>query len=87
MARTAEEAGSTQALQRVERFTSPANFARYQTMTEAHGFPYIASGPLVGSSNHAAEFFMRGSVIDLTKVHDTMPSPLSREAMGLPPVS
>ena len=26
-------------------------------------------------------------VVDLTKFHDTMPSPLSREVMGLPPMS
>ncbi len=45
---------------RVERFASPEDFARYQTMAEAHGFLYVASGPLVRSSYRAAEFFMRG---------------------------
>ncbi len=45
---------------RVERFASPEQFAEYQRMAEAHGFLYVASGPLVRSSYRAAEFFMRG---------------------------
>jgi lipoyl synthase len=45
---------------RVARFATPADFERYQRMAEAHGFLYVASGPLVRSSYRAAEFFMRG---------------------------
>jgi lipoic acid synthetase len=45
---------------RVERFASPEKFKEYQQRAEAHGFLYVASGPLVRSSYRAAEFFMKG---------------------------
>ncbi|MFO0599461.1 MAG: lipoyl synthase [Myxococcaceae bacterium] len=45
---------------RVERFVSPEKFKEYQARAEAHGFLYVASGPLVRSSYRAAEFFMKG---------------------------
>src|SRR5207249_4686459 len=44
---------------RVERFVPPAEFDRYRQIAEAHGFLYVASGPLVRSSYRAAEFFMK----------------------------
>lgn len=45
---------------RVARFATPAQFEQYKVMAEAHGFLYVASGPLVRSSYRAAEFFMKG---------------------------
>jgi lipoic acid synthetase len=45
---------------RVARFATPAQFDQYKLMAEAHGFLYVASGPLVRSSYRAAEFFMKG---------------------------
>jgi lipoic acid synthetase len=45
---------------RVERFVTPPQFAAYQKLAEAHGFLYVASGPMVRSSYRAAEFFMKG---------------------------
>ncbi len=45
---------------RVARFATPAQFDQYKVMAEAHGFLYVASGPLVRSSYRAAEFFMKG---------------------------
>ncbi|MBL9037449.1 MAG: lipoyl synthase [Archangium sp.] len=45
---------------RVERFVTPAQFETYKARAEAHGFLYVASGPLVRSSYRAAEFFMKG---------------------------
>ena len=45
---------------RVERFVSPAEFARYRELAESFGFLYVAAGPLVRSSYRAAEFFMKG---------------------------
>jgi lipoic acid synthetase len=45
---------------RVERFVSPADFARYQALAQSFGFLYVAAGPLVRSSYRAAEFFVKG---------------------------
>lgn len=45
---------------KVERFVSPGDFARYRERAEAHGFLYVAAGPLVRSSYRAAELFMKG---------------------------
>jgi len=45
---------------KVERFVTPAQFEAYKQAAEAHGFLYVASGPLVRSSYRAAEFFMKG---------------------------
>ena len=45
---------------RVERFVTPQAFAEHQRRAEAHGFLYVASGPLVRSSYRAAEFFLKG---------------------------
>lgn len=45
---------------KVERFVSPKQFDAYREAAEAHGFLYVASGPLVRSSYRAAEFFMKG---------------------------
>ena len=45
---------------KVERFVTPQQFDAYREAAEAHGFLYVASGPLVRSSYRAAEFFMKG---------------------------
>jgi len=46
----------------VEAFVTPEKFKEWQAESEAMGFLYAASGPLVRSSYRAGEFFMRGVV-------------------------
>jgi lipoic acid synthetase len=46
----------------VERFYSPEEFEELKMKSEAKGFMYVASGPMVRSSYKAAEFFMKGAV-------------------------
>jgi lipoic acid synthetase len=46
----------------VVEFVHPDQFARYQTMAEAMGFLYVASGPLVRSSYKAGELFLEGMI-------------------------
>jgi lipoic acid synthetase len=45
----------------VERYVSPEGFAEYECAGYALGFAFVASGPLVRSSYHAAEAFVGGS--------------------------
>jgi lipoyl synthase len=42
----------------VERYVEPETFARYEREANALGFAFVASGPLVRSSYHAAEGFV-----------------------------
>ncbi len=42
----------------VARYATPAEFAGYSAVAEALGFAFVASGPLVRSSYHAAEGFV-----------------------------
>lgn len=42
----------------VERYVEPSRFAEYEQAASAMGFAFVASGPLVRSSYHAAEAFM-----------------------------
>src|SRR5260221_3831672 len=42
----------------VERYVEPAQFLEFERVGRAMGFSYVASGPLVRSSYHAAEAFM-----------------------------
>ncbi|MHB8417640.1 MAG: lipoyl synthase [Myxococcales bacterium] len=42
----------------VERFVAPAEFDELRAEAEAHGFAYVAAGPLVRSSYRAAEYFL-----------------------------
>ena len=42
----------------VERFVEPERFAAWQKLGHELGFAYVASGPLVRSSYHAAEAFV-----------------------------
>ena len=46
----------------VEQFVTPEKFAEWQRESEAMGFMYVASGPLVRSSYRAGEFFMKGVI-------------------------
>jgi lipoic acid synthetase len=46
----------------VEEFVTPEKFVQWQTESEAMGFLYVASGPLVRSSYRAGEFFMKGMI-------------------------
>jgi lipoic acid synthetase len=41
----------------VERYVTPSQFEAYEAQGKAMGFAYVASGPLVRSSYHAAEAF------------------------------
>jgi lipoyl synthase len=41
-------------------YVSPERFAALKERAEAHGFLYVASGPLVRSSYRAGEFFLEG---------------------------
>jgi lipoic acid synthetase len=42
----------------VDRYVTPEQFERWQTIGQAMGFAFVASGPLVRSSYHAAEAFV-----------------------------
>jgi lipoic acid synthetase len=46
----------------VERFVSPEVFARYEREGRQMGFQFVASGPLVRSSYHAAEAFIAAAI-------------------------
>lgn len=48
---------------KVENYIHPDKFKEWQTEAEQMGFLYVASGPLVRSSYKAAEFFMKGVVL------------------------
>lgn len=46
----------------LERYVEPAEFKHYEEMGAAMGFSYVASGPLVRSSYHAAEAFIAAKI-------------------------
>jgi lipoic acid synthetase len=46
----------------VAEFVTPERFEVYRRRGLAHGFRYVASGPLVRSSYRAAELFLRGAL-------------------------
>jgi lipoyl synthase len=46
----------------VERYVTPEEFARYERAGREMGFQFVASGPLVRSSYHAAEAFVAAAV-------------------------
>src|SRR5262245_16154147 len=46
----------------VERYVSPEQFAIYEREGQRMGFQFVASGPLVRSSYHAAEAFVAAAV-------------------------
>ena len=48
----------------VVEFITPAQFAQYQQIALAKGFRHVASGPLVRSSYHAADFRPEPDVLD-----------------------
>ena len=47
---------------KVVDYITPEKFQEWQTIAEAMGFLYVASGPLVRSSYRAGEFFMKGMI-------------------------
>jgi lipoic acid synthetase len=47
----------------VERYVTPEQFALYEREGRAMGFQFVASGPLVRSSYHAAEAFVAAAVV------------------------
>jgi lipoyl synthase len=57
----------------VERFVTPEEFALYEREGQKMGFQFVASGPLVRSSYHAAEAFVSASLAA---------PPATRTAMG-----
>ncbi len=48
----------------VVEFVTPERFTDYEARGRAHGFRYVASGPLVRSSYRAGELFMRGMLAE-----------------------
>jgi deoxyxylulose-5-phosphate synthase len=46
----------------LERYVEPAEFKHYEEAGAAMGFSYVASGPLVRSSYHAAEAFIAAKI-------------------------
>lgn len=46
----------------VERYVDPETFARFEKEANALGFAFVASGPLVRSSYHAAEGFVAAQI-------------------------
>jgi len=46
----------------VVEWVTPERFGAYRDMGLAHGFRYVASGPLVRSSYRAGELFLRGEI-------------------------
>jgi hypothetical protein len=46
----------------VVRYVEPESFARYEREGQRMGFQFVASGPLVRSSYHAAEAFVAARV-------------------------
>jgi len=46
----------------VARYVSPEQFAQYERAAREQGFAFVAAGPLVRSSYHAAEVFVRAEL-------------------------
>lgn len=46
----------------LERYVEPSEFKHYEELGAAMGFAYVASGPLVRSSYHAAEAFIAAKI-------------------------
>ena len=64
----------------VDRFVTPEQFERYQRAGQELGFSYVASGPLVRSSYHAAEAFMAAQIrgeSPVPVIEGTRPLPLA----------
>ena len=52
----------------VERYVTPEQFAVYEREGQAMGFQFVASGPLVRSSYHAAEAFVAAATVTSASV-------------------
>lgn len=67
---------------RVERYVEPSRFEEYQRVGMELGFAFVASGPLVRSSYHAAEAFVesaRGASRPGNGAGAAMPVPAARD--------
>lgn len=67
---------------KVIEFITPEKFKHWQTVAEAMGFLYVASGPLVRSSYKAGEFFMKG-VIEKNRKEEAAALALSAQQENL----
>jgi lipoic acid synthetase len=72
----------------VVEFITPAKFDEYKEIALAKGFRHVASGPLVRSSYHAADFRPELDVIEQieAEVRATKGIELGPEHLGLPPM-
>ncbi len=71
----------------VVRYVEPEQFARYETHGRALGFDFVASGPLVRSSYHAAEAFVASRFAPEEAQRAGLPTdtrPLSSQAHNTP---
>jgi lipoic acid synthetase len=59
----------------VDRFVKPEQFSRWEVLAKQMGFAFVASGPLVRSSYHAAEAFVGARL----RPPQSLPAPLLAE--------
>jgi len=83
----------------VQRFVTPAEFAEYERAGYELGFAFVASGPLVRSSYHAAEGFVQARFApganagaqwaqgDAVPEGDRVMSPPTMAREALPPIT
>jgi lipoic acid synthetase len=62
----------------VERYVTPEAFASYEREGRKMGFQFVASGPLVRSSYHAAEAFVAAAIAPTAHTDETRPDVQSR---------
>jgi lipoic acid synthetase len=58
----------------VERYVSPEQFAIYEREGRRMGFQFVASGPLVRSSYHAAEAFVAAAIAPVAAATEAAPA-------------
>jgi lipoic acid synthetase len=58
----------------VVRYVEPEIFARYESEAKALGFAFVASGPLVRSSYHAAEAFVAAQLTPTASPERPLPN-------------
>jgi lipoyl synthase len=63
----------------VERYVTPEEFAMYEREGLKLGFRFVASGPLVRSSYHAAEAFVAAAVASGARAERAADAPLAAE--------
>jgi len=70
----------------VDRYVTPEQFAAYERYGLEVGFSFVASGPLVRSSYHAAEGFVMANHSPLAEASDGNSGVLPREPVARPPL-